>query len=81
LKAWLVEQGIVVPKIHDLEALTKSCLPTLPELSNHIEDAIHLTSFAVEIRYPGMFATISDAQTCWNAARTIRKAIRNSLNL
>ncbi len=80
LKAWLVEQSTVVPKIHDLEALAKLCIPTLPELSDHIEDAIYLTSFAVEIRYPGTFATRADAQVCWRAARAIRKLLRKNLN-
>ena len=81
LKAWLVEQGIAVPKIHDLQALIEVCLPTLPELSVHQSDAIYLTSYAVEIRYPGMSASKLNTQTACNAIRVIRKLMRTRLSL
>ena len=50
LKGWLVEYELPAPKIHDIEVLTRACLPTLAELSGHISNAIYLTSYAIDIR-------------------------------
>ena len=55
-KAWLGERDATFPKTHDLEALAKLCLPSLPDLASLLDDLRFLTSFAVEVRYPGLFA-------------------------
>ena len=81
LKAWLVEQGLSFPKIHDLEALAKFCLPSLSELAGVMDSLRWLTSFAVEIRYPGTFAQRQDAERCWQAAVQVRDLIRRSLGI
>ena len=62
LKAWLIEHGVDFLKAHDLETLAKLCLPSLPGLQSLIDDLRFLTSFAVEIRYPGIFAGKADAE-------------------
>jgi len=56
LKAWLTEQGTPFPRTHDLESLAKFCLPTFPDLSAILNDLRFLTSFGVEVRYPGTSA-------------------------
>lgn len=76
LKAWLAEQSIVFPKTHDLEALARLCLPTLDELASQMSALRLLTSFATEVRYPGMSATRVDAERCWQVAATTRRTIR-----
>ena len=79
LKAWLVEQEIDFPKTHDLEALAKQCLPSLPDLAALMDALRFLTSFAVEIRYPGTFAERQDAEDCWQTSVQARALIRRRL--
>lgn len=79
LKAWLVERGVYFPKTHDLETLAKLCMPSLPELVSLLDGLRFLTSFAVEIRYPGTFAQRRDAERCWQAALQARNLIREKL--
>jgi HEPN domain-containing protein len=81
LKAWLVEQGIDFPKTHDLEILAKLCIPSLPELTSLMDGLRFLTSFAVEIRYPGTSAARRDAERCWQAALQARDLIRGKQGL
>jgi len=79
LKAWLVEQDTEFPKTHDLEALAKLCMPSLPGLASLLDGLRFLTSFAVEIRYPGAFAQREDAERCWRAALQVRDLVRGTL--
>lgn len=81
LKAWLTEQAVVFSRAHDLEALAKQCLATLPELSNQMRDLRLLTSYAVEVRYPGMSASRADADQCWRIADQTRYLIRGRMGL
>ncbi len=81
LKAWLIEQGMPAPKIHDLETLVKLCLPSMQELSFHIDGARYLSVFAVEVRYPGSFAGESEARASLKLVRSIRKLLRTKLNI
>jgi HEPN domain-containing protein len=78
-KAWLVEQDADFPKTHDLEALAKLCMPSLPELDSLLDGLRFLTSFAVEIRYPGTSAERQDAERCWQAALQTRDLISRKL--
>ena len=79
LKAWLVENGQAPVRTHDLEALAKQCLLTLPELAALLNPLRFLTSSAVEIRYPGASASCSDAEQCLDAAMRTRHLIRSKL--
>jgi HEPN domain-containing protein len=80
-KAWLVERSINFPRTHDLEALAKLCLPSLAELAMLLDELRFLTSFAVEIRYPGTFASRQDAERCWQSASRVRVLLRKHLGL
>lgn len=79
LKAWLIEQGSDAPRTHDLEILAKRALPTLPGLSLLLDDLRFLTSFAVEVRYPGFAAEEGDAEKCWDIATRLRSLILRAL--
>jgi HEPN domain-containing protein len=81
LKAWLTQQEIDFPRTHDLEALAKQCLPSLPDLDALMDELRFLTSFAVEIRYPGTFAEAQDAEACWQTAVRARELIRHHLGI
>jgi HEPN domain-containing protein len=80
-KAWLIERGIDFPRTHDLEALAKLCLPSLADLTTLMDDLRFLTSFAVEIRYPGTFASRQDAERCWQSASRACALLREHLGL
>ena len=81
LKAWLSEQGTNFPKIHDTEILLNMCVHTLPELAPFDQDARYLTTYAVEIRYPGVTAAETHAKKCIVAARKMRKVLRIAMGL
>ena len=69
------------PKTHDLEALAKQCLPSLPDLASLMDELRLLTSFAVEIRYPGTSAERQDAESCWQTTVRARRLIRRHLGI
>lgn len=79
LKAWLVEQGVGFPRVHDLEIVARLAIPSLPNLALLLDDLRFLTSWAVEIRYPGVSAQRQDADKCWQIALRVRDLIRQRL--
>lgn len=81
LKARLQEAGISFSKTHDLEKLLNDLLPVEPNWNVFRNEAIALTSFAVEFRYPGMKAVKSDAKEAVKHCRLIRKIVRQAFNL
>jgi HEPN domain-containing protein len=80
-KARLSEAGISFSKTHDLEKLLNDLLPIEPGWNVLRNEAIVLTSFAVEFRYPGMKATKSDSEDAVKHCRLIRKTVRQAFNL
>jgi HEPN domain-containing protein len=80
LKAWLVEQGVDFRKTHDLDHVGKLCAPSLGEIEALMDDLRFLTSFAVEVRYPGMSPTREDANRCREVSGAVRDAVRSALN-
>jgi HEPN domain-containing protein len=76
LKAVLVENGLRVPRIHDLEALVNLLSTQYPELQKVIHLARILSAMAVEVRYPGMTADEDDAEESVRAAVAIREVVR-----
>jgi len=81
LKAILQENDIYFEKIHDLRVLSEKCIQFIPELSKYLDELDNLSSFAVEIRYPGTEADREDAMECLNIAREIRKISREYFEL
>ncbi len=81
LKARLQEAGTPFPKTHDLERLLELVLPIEPSWARFRSDAAFLSRFAVETRYPGIFAISTDAEDAMRMCTTIREAIRQSLGL
>ena len=81
LKARLEEAGLPIPKVHALTVLLKLLTPVEPLWSTFQPTAKHLTSYAVEFRYPGHIATKQDAKVALKDCRAIRKEVRLSLHL
>jgi HEPN domain-containing protein len=81
LKARLEEAGLAIPKMHLLPALLKLLAPVEPLRMAFTPTARHLTSYAVEFRYPGHSVARQDARKAMNDCRAIRKEVRASLGL
>ena len=64
-----------------LELLLNDLSPIEPNWISLRNEAIILTSFAVELRYPGMKATKSDSKEAVKHCRLIRKTVRQSFKL
>lgn len=62
LKALLQNENIAFPKTHDLGDLLNRLLAIYPDLASLQDSLEWLTTYAVEIRYPGEFAFAQDAQ-------------------
>ena len=76
IKGVLLENGLRVPRIHDLETLIDLLSSQYPELQKVIHLARILSAMAVEVRYPGMTADEDDAEESVRAAVAIREVIR-----
>lgn len=76
LKTVLVENGLRVPRIHDLEALLNQLIPLHSTLHDVMRFARMLSAMSVEVRYPGMSADEDDAAESVKAAVAIRDVVR-----
>ena len=81
LKAILDEQGLMVPRTHDLEDLLSLLLPSHPPLGALRRGLKFLIQFAVEVRYPGFRASKRQAASAVRWGGTVRDACRTVLGL
>ncbi len=81
LKARLNEAGVVFRKTHDLVDLLKQVVTVEPNWASLQAQAIYLTDFAVQYRYPGRDAIKADAQKAIKDCREVRRIIRTALGL
>lgn len=76
LKALLQELGLAIPRTHALEDLLTLLTPYHPDLRPLLRGLLFLTSFAVEIRYPGKNATKRQARAALRWAEKVATATR-----
>lgn len=76
----MVESGMRVPRIHDLEALVNLLSGQYPKLEELLRCARILSAMAVEVRYPGMTADEDDAAESLKATTLIREAVQTILH-
>ena len=81
LKAFLTSRSIPFPRLHDLEALLNLVTPVDPEFETIREPLLLLNDYAVDIRYPGDYATPEEARDALQAMREVRAFIRQKLGL
>jgi HEPN domain-containing protein len=81
VKGLLNERGIPFPKTHVLEDLVDLLLPSDPNFRSLRANAVRLTRYAVEYRYPGVVANKQMAKTALAAAEQVRAEIRRRLGL
>ena len=84
LKAALIANGQAFPKTHDLLALSTLCAQAGILLALEPTQLGILSSYAVQVRYPGESPTLDDAREAREAieiTRILRRLVRKSLGL
>src|SRR3990170_8901068 len=82
LKGFLTFHEIDFPKTHSLEDLVLLCKNVVPSLESELEDMEVLSSYGVEIRYPGeIYYEIpkEDAREALNLAKKVKTVILKHL--
>jgi hypothetical protein len=72
---------VAFPRTHELSILLRLCLPIEPRWAMFDAELANMTQFAVLARYPGMWATLREAQTAIRTCRRFRSVARRSLGL
>jgi len=81
LKALLQENGLVVPRTHQLDDLIVLLLPGYATLARLRRKADSLTQYAVDYRYPGLTASKRKMEAALRNVDQIRLECRSQLNL
>ena len=81
LKARLTEAGVAFPRTHELSILLQLCLPIEPLWSGFDPALAAMSQFGVLVRYPGTWATLSEARHGVRICRRFRSFARQSLGL
>ena len=81
LKALLQENGLVVPRTHDLVNVLSLLLPGDVALTPLRRKARSLTQYAVDYRYPGTMASKRQTEAALRHVDQIRLECRSRLNL
>ena len=76
LKAFLVTQAIEPPRVHNLVVLLGLCMEQDATFELLRPSLILLNSYAVDIRYPGDFATKEEAQQAVAAVKHVREFVK-----
>jgi len=81
LKAFLVWHQVEFPKTHDIKRLLDLIASFDPVLAEALREAVTLTPYGVEYRYPGDYPEVSveDAKMSLKTAGQVRDEIRNRL--
>jgi hypothetical protein len=74
-------QVILFGKTHDLIQLLNLALAVEPSWSTLQSDLSVLTNYAVDLRYPGLFANKIEAQEAVRKCRQVRRVIRLAFGL
>jgi HEPN domain-containing protein len=81
LKGLLEEQGLGVPRTHNLEDLLDQLLAVHPHLGSLRRGCQFLIQFAVDVRYPGFRATKRQADAAARWAGRVRDTARRLLGI
>jgi len=81
MKAILQENEVEFEKIHDLDILRGQCVEFIPEIEHLRDELVKLSTYAVDVRYPGFDVSEEEAKECADIMEDIRKVIRNYFGL
>jgi HEPN domain-containing protein len=81
LKAFLAQNNIEPPEIHDLQRLNNICLKVDKSFDQISEGLDVLNAYAVNFRYPGEGATVRESKKAFQIAAKIRKILKSKLKM
>ena len=81
LKALLVSFQTHFPKIHDLIQLEELIVPADQDIRIIHSNLLVLNPYGIEIRYPGLNASMVEAKEAIAAMKAIRRFVRKKLGL
>lgn len=81
LKALLTRYKISFPKTHDLMQLEELVAPADAEIRSIHAEFLTLNPYGIDIRYPGLEASLEEAKQALKAMKTARKFFRFTLGL
>lgn len=79
LKAFIMEQNIFPPRIHNLLSLMNGCATYDSSFHSLYPQLDLLTQYAVDFRYPGADANDVEARDAYQAATDVRTFVRSKL--
>jgi HEPN domain-containing protein len=79
-KAALIRHQVVPPKIHDLVELSRLLAAADPGWQWPIQELRRLSQSAVDTRYPGTFASRSEAERALDICTRLRERLRGVLD-
>jgi len=81
LKAYLIRQGAVPKRTHDLEDLLLECINKDSSLVALLPLVRFLDPFSVQFRYPGATASAIQAKDALSTVHRLRRIIRRKMEL
>lgn len=81
LKALLTRYKISFPKTHDLMQLEELVAPADAEIRSIHAEFLTLNPYGIDIRYPGLEASLEEAKQALRAMKSARKFFRFKLGL
>ncbi len=81
LKALLIRHGVDFPKTHDLRILEDLVSHVEPDIRLVDEQLQLLNPYGIDVRYPGVVATVEEGQDAIKFMKSIRVFIRARLGL
>ena len=79
LKAYLVQNDVEPPEIHDLQRLRRLCVDIDRAFDGISEDLDVLNAYAVNFRYPGEKASPEEGREALASAKKVRNFVRRKL--
>jgi HEPN domain-containing protein len=81
VKGVLQEREVPFPKTHDLRVLVGLLTPPAAQLDALVDRLDQVTAWAVDVRYPGFFASAEHAKRAIETAISVRSVCRGLLNI
>ena len=81
LKALLVRHAIDFPKVHDMDQLEGMVAQVEPNIQRLHNDLQLLDPYGVDVKYPGLAVTESQAKDAIKAMKAVRKFVREKIGL
>ena len=79
MKAYLVNNNVKPPEVHDLQRLRFLCAKVDKDFEEIIEQLDVLNAYAVNFRYPGESAEMDEAQDAMSTMKGVHKFISKKL--